>query len=180
MQESTRESPFCLLYGRYPRIPTETVLSKPVSPSLVDVEDYRCDLVSRMSSAWSLARDRIEHTQEAQKFQYDRHAKEPDLRVGVVHMPGEVKGKSWKLVRPFHGPYRVVSVTPNNVEVVLVDRPEESSVFVSLNRCFEELEDVSWTGPRKKRARVQVKSKASTRVTVPTRQGPVTRSMTLV
>ena len=79
VQESTRESPFCLLYGRDPRIPTETVLSKPVSPYLVDVEDYRCDLVSRMSSAWSLARDRIEHAQEAQKFQYDRHAKERDL-----------------------------------------------------------------------------------------------------
>ena len=94
----------------------------------------------------------------------------------MVHMPDEVKGKSWKLVRPFHGPYRVVSLTPNNVEVVLVDRPEESSI------CFAQSGSTvfSWTGPRKKRARVQVKSKASTKVTEPTRQGPVTRSMTLV
>ncbi len=51
VQESTRESPFCLLYGRDPRFPTETVLSKLESPYQVDVEDYPMDLVTRMSRA---------------------------------------------------------------------------------------------------------------------------------
>ena len=51
----------------------------------------------------------------------------------MVHMPGEVKGKSWKLARPFHGPYRVLSLTPTNAEVRLVDRPTSESIFVALN-----------------------------------------------
>lgn len=143
--------PFCLLYGRDPRLPTETVLSKPVSPYQVDLEDYCCELVTRMSRAWTLARERIEHAQQTQKSQYDRHAKNPELRIGervMVYKPGEVQGPAWKLAQPYHGPYRIVSLTPNNAEMVLVDQPKEPSIFVSLNhvrRCYEELEDTSWT-----------------------------------
>ncbi len=44
----------------------------------------------------------------------------------MILMPGEVKGKAWKLARPFHGPYRILSLTSNNAEVVLVDRPTRS------------------------------------------------------
>ena len=47
--DSTRESPFYLLYGRDPRIPSESVLSQPVSLYLVDVDDYHHDLRLRCS-----------------------------------------------------------------------------------------------------------------------------------
>ena len=107
MQESTHESPFFLLYGRDPQLPTETVLSKPESPYLVDADDYRTELVAQMSRAWTLARQKIEQAQKAQKTKYDRRANNPNLRVGdrvMVHNPGKVKGKAWKLARPYHGP----------------------------------------------------------------------------
>ena len=55
------------MYGRDPSLPTETVLSKPPSPYLVDVEDYRSELTTRMSTAWTIARERIEKPQQAQK-----------------------------------------------------------------------------------------------------------------
>ena len=38
--------------------------------------------------------------------------------------------KEHKLMRPFHGLCRVLKVTPNNAEVVLVDKPREDSIFV--------------------------------------------------
>jgi len=164
IQESTRESPFHLLYGRDPRLPTETVLSKPESPYQIDVEDYRSELVTRMSLAWRLAKERIERAQKAQKTQYDHHATDVKLRVGdrvMVYQPGEVKGKARKLVRPYHGPYRILNLTPNNAEVVLVDRPKDPSIFVSLDRirpCYAELGDVTWTG-RKRRKRGKKKPK---------------------
>ena len=136
-QESTRESPFFLLFGRDPRISTETILSKPTSPYLVDIEDYRTELVTKLSSAWTMAQEKIGKARQAQKEQYDRKAKESKLSVGdrvMVHKPGEVQGPAWKLARPFHGLYRVVALTPSNAEVVLVDQPKEPSIFVSLSR----------------------------------------------
>ena len=50
-QESTREAPFFLLYGRDARIPTETVLSHVRSPYAVDLDDYKEDLVCDLSLA---------------------------------------------------------------------------------------------------------------------------------
>jgi hypothetical protein len=185
MQESTKESPFFLLYGRDPRIPTETVLSKPVSPYLVDLEDYRTELMTKLSCAWSAAEQKIGKAQQKQKIQYDKKAKEPKLSIGtrvMVHMPSEVQGKAWKLARPFHGPYRVVATTPNNAEVVLIDKPKEQSIFVSLDRirlCHEEMEDTTWTGPRKKRKQSKRKEEP-TALFEPSssQQGPMTRSRT--
>ena len=75
-----------------------------------------------------------------------------ELEVGqrvMVHMPGEVKGSTWKFARPFHGPFRVICLTPTNAEVRLVDEPKSESIFVSLDRvrrCHEELPDKSWRG----------------------------------
>ena len=44
-QESTRESPFFLMFGRDPRQPTEEALSCPTNPYMVDLDDYKSELV---------------------------------------------------------------------------------------------------------------------------------------
>ena len=52
-----------------------------------------------------------------------------NLKVGdrvVVLMPSAAKGEKRKLARPFHGPFRVLSVTSTNAEVRLVDDPKYS------------------------------------------------------
>ena len=158
-QESTREAPFFLLYGRDARIPTETVLSHSRSPYAVDLDDYKEDLVCDMALAWKLASENIKKAQTTQKKMYDRKAKESDLRVGervTVLMPSETQGKDWKLVRPFYGPCRILKVTPTNVEVRLVDQPKGDSIFVALDRvrrCYAEQGDATWTGHKRKRRR---------------------------
>ena len=95
------------------------------TPYIVDLQDYRTELTSYLSDAWLLAKEHITHAQDKQKQECDKQAKESPVKVGdrvMVYMPGSVKGKAWKLARPFHGCYRVihVSLTPTNAEVRLV------------------------------------------------------------
>ena len=189
VQESTQESPFFLLYGRDPRVPTETALSQPTTPYQIEFPDYRAELVAHLSDAWALAHKNIKLAQVKQKTQYDKRSKQTKLMVSdrvMVYMPGEVRGKAWKLARPYHGPYRVLSLTPTNAEVRLIDRPNEKSIFIPLDRvrpCYPEMADTVWTGHHSKRPR-----KPTTKAKPPVktvkhpdnhvRRGPVMRSMT--
>ena len=99
----------------------------------------------------------------------------------MVYMPGDVSGKKWKIARPYHGPYRILSVTPTNAEVQLIESPSEPSLFVALGhlrRCYPELPDTSWTGATKrKRVRGQPATKADKPAQPVQQTGPVTRGM---
>lgn len=67
----------------------------------------------------------------------------------MLYMPGEMQGKHWKLTWSFHGPCRVLTVIPTNVEVWLVDDPSSSPIFVSLNQvrdCYMEQANNTWRG----------------------------------
>ena len=68
-----------------------------------------------------------------------------DERV-FVYMPASKSGTAYKLARPFHGPYRVVHVVDNGVEVRPVDRPHATLIRVALN-CVCRYPVVFW--PRK-------------------------------
>ena len=58
-QESTRESPFFLMFGQDPRQPTEKALSCPTNPYMVDLDDYKSELVQGLSDAWIVAKEHI-------------------------------------------------------------------------------------------------------------------------
>ena len=188
-QESTKESPFFLLYGRDARQPVEEALDCPTTAYMVDLDDYKSELVQGLTSAWKTAAECIKSAQKHQKTVYDRSAKTMDYRVGdrvMVHMPHESTGKTAKLARPYFGPYRVLNLTSTNAEVRLVDKPDEQSIFVSLDRvrpCYSELPNRSWSGHSSRRKRKR-KSSSKTVVESPTSPefgpytGPMTRSRT--
>ena len=57
-----------------------------------------------LSEAWKTAQENIKSAQEKQKRNYDRYSKEIQYEIGdrvMVYMPSAVKGKAWKLARPF-------------------------------------------------------------------------------
>lgn len=160
LQKSTRESPFYLLYGRDARLPTEATLTQPWTCYQVDLDDYKTDLVCNLSDAWKLAQHNVCQAQRKQKQQHDRKAKSREFHVGdrvFVHMPGDVRGKAWKFSRPFHGPHRILELTPTNASVRLVDRPQDEPIFVSLSRlrvCPDEIPaEETWSGRRQRRRR---------------------------
>ena len=150
-QESTKESPFFLLYGRDPQLPTEAALNHPKTRYQVDLDDYKLELTDSLTQAWKLAQSQIKKAQKHQKLYYDRHAKTPTFCVGdrvFVYMPSAKKGKAHKFARPFHGPFRVIELTANDAKVCPVNQPKADPIFVSLDRvrhCPEEIPtEESW------------------------------------
>jgi hypothetical protein len=152
VQESTQHSPFLLLYGRQPRIPSDTALNQPRTPYQIEFQDYAGELVAKLSEAWALAHQSIKQAQRRQKVQYDKRIKEPDYEVGqrvMVHHPSHIRGEAWKLARPYFGPYEVIALTPTNAEVKPLNHPNGKSIFVALDRlrhCYPEMTNDVWFG----------------------------------
>ena len=122
LQESTQE--FFLLYGWDPRLPTESVLSLSKTRVIPDLREYGADLATKMSHAWDIARKLIGKAQKHQKTFYDKRAREPNFNVGeriFLLKPSETRGVNRKFGRLFHGPYRIVSVEPNNTSIRRID-----------------------------------------------------------
>ena len=146
-------------------------------------------MVASLSDAWAIAHQNIEKAQRKQKVQYDKKSSASTLKVGdrvMVFFPNQVKGKAWKLARPYFGPYRVVSLTPTNAEVQLAHDSNRKSIFVALDRirrCYDEMSDEVWMGHGVKPTKAKEKSSAtesndrSLETPTPTYQGPITRSM---
>ena len=186
VQDSTKSSPFYLLYGRHPRVPTDSALDHPRTVYQIDYYDYAEELVANLSDAQQLAHENVRRAQAKQKAQYDKKSACQPLSVGdrvMVHMPGRVQGKAWKFARPYFGPYEVVGITPTNAEVQLLNHPTVPTIFVSLDRvckCYDKMTDDVWMGHRQitpRRAQPKM-TLASTKETVPPPPytGPVTRS----
>ena len=55
VQDSTKESPSFLLYGRDPRIPSESALNCLATPYMVDLDNYKSELTSNLTDAWEIA-----------------------------------------------------------------------------------------------------------------------------
>jgi hypothetical protein len=153
---------------------------------LVDMEDYRSEFLVGLAKAKKIALETIQQAQAKQKEFYDRQAGNPQYRLGervMVYMPGDVTGKSWKLARPYHGPFRILSLMPTNAEVQLIEKPGDPSLFVALGRlrrCYPEMTDTSWTGRKKRnktRKRVALPQIERAKTLSVRREGPITRSM---
>ena len=150
VQQSTGESPFFLMYGRDPQLPTEDALSKPQERCYLDSDDYRTQLTQTLSDAWERAQKNVKAAQNRQKTQHDRKTRMPKFVIGdrvFVYKPAAKSCKAYKFARPFHGPYRIIQLYDGGADVTLVDRPKEPSIRVPFERlrvCPDEVPDVSW------------------------------------
>ena len=150
LQNSTQESPFFLLYGRDPRLPSSLALEIDPNRDHVDLCAYSEEVATRFQQAWELAQQSICHAQKRQKQQFDCHSKPPNYRVGkrvFVYMPAGKQGKGHKFARPFHGPYRIVEVCETGASVHPIDDPGRDSIWVAFHRlrpCSEGNPNAFW------------------------------------
>lgn len=158
-QQSTQESPFYLLYGRDPCLPTETALSPPATRASLDLKEYGAELMTKLSGAWELARESVSKAQKKQKTIYDRHSRPPSFVVGdraLLFQLAEKTGEARKLARPYHGPYRIIELDTNAAHVHRVDRSQDDTILVALGRlrrCAEEIPDEGWPPLKERRQR---------------------------
>ena len=146
-QDSTGESPFFLLYGRDPVLPTREMLESPHERANTDADDYMREITLRMSTAWKTAQARIKEAQKKQKCQHDKKAKDPRVFEGdrvFVYSPAERSSKAYKFSRPFKGPYHVMKMLSSGAELSLIAEPTGPTIRVALNRlrrCPKEIVD---------------------------------------
>ena len=158
LQISTGEKPLFLLYGVDCRIPTEAAYL-PVSDTCPsNVEDYHVELMISLSSARETAATKIQKAQSRYKnYDRDQKIKESALRIGdwiLVHFPQDEVGKTRRLARPWHGPYRVLRNESPDVTCVKVYFPQHGAVRVHQFRvccCPSEFSaGYFWYGGRRK------------------------------
>ena len=137
--DSTGEKPSFLLLGHDCRTPTEACYL-PTTPAQVgSVEGYREELMISLTSARSLAVQAIQKAQERYKRNYDRKATytTTPMRVGdwvLVYMPQEESGPNRKLSRPWHGPFRIISISDPDVLLAKVYFPQDRNIQVHQSR----------------------------------------------
>ena len=137
-RDSTKEKSSYLLYGLNLRTPTEAAFLSSTPHQLTDVSDYREELTLSLASVRELAAASIRKAQQNYKCSNGKKAtKDLRFRIGdwvLVHFPAEETGKARKLSRPWHGPYRVVSVADPDVCASKVFFPQEGAIQVHQSR----------------------------------------------
>ena len=134
LQESTKESPFYLLYRHDPQLSTTLGMDSGQQLHLNDLDTCKADVAFKFSEAYKLARDNIKRAQQSQKKNYDCKTRLPEFKVVdrfFIFEPADKAYKAYKFARPFYEPYCLVGQSETGVVVCSVDRPQVDPIRVT-------------------------------------------------
>lgn len=115
--ETTGYSPFFLLYGHEPTLPIDACLHLRPGEAKSPSND---EVVRRWEDARRLVAEREVRAKEKNKLRYDRGRHTQALSAGdlvYVRKPTYQRGKTSKLLHPYHGPFRLVRQTADDWEL---------------------------------------------------------------
>ena len=145
---SSGMSPFYLLHGRNPQLPTALDFQLPAQRFPTIETDYGRELVKELGQARAIAKQNIEKKQREQKKYYDQNAKDVKLNVGdLVMLKTEPR---FRLDRSYKGPFVIKSLTSTNAVIQLKDDVNAEELNVSRQRLSlckpDMLHSTPWTG----------------------------------
>ena len=136
IQESTKETPFYLIYGRDPCLPLDAVLSAPIS-KYASVDDYKQEVIKRTQEARYVGQQCIERAQfnQTTKYNASEKVKDSEFKPGDrdwLYTPQVAKGLSSKLAHLWNGPCRI-NRKLSEVNVEIEESPHRKTI-VQVNR----------------------------------------------
>jgi len=119
--ETTKESPFFLMYGRQPNFRLDNMWLRKTTLDL-NYDSYKFFVSTTLDKTHKLVMENIERAQRKQKQYYDKKTKEKNFKVGeLVALNCPQKAKLDKL---YKGPFVVVSndenLPPNTIKIAEV------------------------------------------------------------
>lgn len=125
---STGYQPFELVFGRQVTIPS--TLSKPTEPQY-NYDDYQFELKRKIQETQEIAKHRLINNKEKAKERYDEKVHSVPLEVGdKVYL--ENKASRNKLTPKWTGPFEILEIAPNNVNIVLMHKGKRKTVHRNL------------------------------------------------
>lgn len=115
IHSATGYQPYELLFGRKVEIPTS--LTKPPEPQY-NFTDYQFELKNKMQESHGIAKNRLISIKEKSKKTYDKKTHAKPLKVGdKVYL--ETKASHNKLTPKWIGPYEILGIAPNSVNITI-------------------------------------------------------------
>ena len=129
VQESTRFTPYRLMFGREVQLPVDIMFGGGPTPGKTHSE-YVTQLDKRLEQAYEVVREHLKTTQKYQKQCYDRKATGGRYQPGDLvwlYSPAVPKRRCPKFHRPWKGPYQVRKVLSDvTYRIQLVKSPKNS------------------------------------------------------
>ena len=139
VSEGVGESPYFLQFGRDPSLPIDLSFQQGI-----DSDPEKCkklreqipNLVKTLHFAWDNAKKFAQKSHEKGKSYYDSRSQDSTFKLGdrVRLKVEDFKNKSKKLTATWHGPYRIVSITEFNADIVPVNNPRKPPKTIHINR----------------------------------------------
>ena len=132
IQETTKETPFYLMYGRDAKLPIDIKMKTNTHKPTNTAETYKQEIIEKFKEAYELVQHNMSKSQQKQQNNYNKHHKHIKYPVGSLvwlYVPVVKRGLIKKLARLWKGPFRVMEVmSPVTVKLQMVHNPRRSSI----------------------------------------------------